>query len=164
MEFLKNKVLRRFSAVKRLDLYIRNQDTDSHSNGFWPIVANEKADALAKKGASIDQRMICPCSFNQIKLLVNLTLRKIHGQNMIQSEGDRRWKILKEDKLNILSYPVKTAVALFTGVTAHNCLQNGLYRTGVTDSPNYVFCDCNQSMTFEQLYGRNGLLQTQGHC
>ena len=52
---------------------------------------NEKADALAKKGAFIEQRMNLSCSFNTIKLFVNLILRKILRQNMIHSAGDRRF-------------------------------------------------------------------------
>ena len=77
------------------------------------IVGNEKADALAKKEALIEQRMNRPCSLNSIKLFVNLTLRKILRQNMIHSAGDSKWKILREDRSIIPSYPRKTALALF---------------------------------------------------
>ena len=65
--------------------------------------------------------MNSPCSFKTIKLFINLTFRKILGQNMIQSAGDRRWKILRDDKSFIPSYPRKTVVALFRGLTGPDC-------------------------------------------
>ena len=79
----------------------------------YGIVGSGKADALAKKGAFIEQRMNLSCSFNTIKLFVNLILRKILRQNMIHSAGDSKWKILREDRSIIPSYPRKTALALF---------------------------------------------------
>ena len=110
------------SLLKALEHKISVQWTPIHCG----IVGNEKADDLAKKRALIEQSMILLCSFNMIKLIVNLTLRKILGQNMIQSAGDRKWKILREDKSIISSYPRKRAVALFRGLTGHDCLQDGV--------------------------------------
>ena len=108
------------SFLKALEHRILIQWIPAHCG----IVGNEKADDLAKKRALIEQSMILLCSFNMIKLIVNLTLRKILGQNMIQSAGDRKWKILREDKSIISSYPRKRAVALFRGLTGHDCLQD----------------------------------------
>ena len=50
----------------------------------------------------------------------------------------------------VLGFPRKTAVALFRGLTGHDCLQDYLYRIGVVDSP-CVLCDFNQPMTFGHL-------------
>ena len=117
------------SLLKALEHKISVQWTPIHCG----IVGNEKADALAQKGALIEQRMNRLCSFNKIKLFVNLILRKILGHNMIQYAGDRRWKNLREDKSIIPSYPRKAAVVLFKRLTGHNCLQNLLYRIRVAN-------------------------------
>ena len=61
-----------------------------------------------------------------IKLFVSLTLRKTLGQNMIQSAGGRRCKILREDKFIVPSYPRETAMALFKKLTGHDCFQDHL--------------------------------------
>lgn len=114
------------------------------------ILGNEKADALAKKGALIEQCINRPLSFHSTKLYVNLIHRKTVKWNMTQGAGDRRWKILGDEKI-IPGFPRKTAVALFRGLTGHDCLQNHLCRISVVDSPDCVLCDSGQPMTFEHL-------------
>ena len=67
--------------------------------------------------------------------------------------GDGRWKILREGIRR------NKAVVLFTGLTAHDWLENHLYKIRVAESTNYTLCDLNQPMTFEHVNACDVLLQ-----
>ena len=80
---------------------------------------------------------------------------------MVQRATNKRWKILGEERA-VPGFPRKTAVALFRGLTGHDCLQDYLYRIGVVDSPDCVLCDSNQTMAFEYLNNCVVLSQYEG--
>ncbi|KFM59182.1 hypothetical protein X975_12405, partial [Stegodyphus mimosarum] len=107
------------------------------------IMENEKAGILAKKGTFTMQYINRPLLFHITKLFVNLTLKKILKQDMIQCAMDKSWRILGEETTLTPSFPRKTAVALFRRLSGYDCLRDHLYRIGVVDSPNCIFMTPN---------------------
>lgn len=119
------------------------------------VPGNEKADDLAKLGASLPQARVAT-TLTTAKQIINSTCSKrTHAKHLAAAEGKNWEQLAKKGPLD-RSLPRAVAVASFRELTGHDYLAAHLQRIGVLSSSACFMCD-HPSMVAEHLYVCPGL-------
>ena len=124
------------------------------------LTGNEQADALAKKGTSINGHGTGTTPYITIKTLLKRKFKNLHEIEILErTEG----KIWRDEIHTVPDGPRNEAVASFRLITGHDLLNKHLHRIGIAPDPYCSLCQQQEHMDRRHLARCPALLRAEQH-
>ena len=124
------------------------------------LTGNEQADALAKKGTSINGHGTGTTPYITTKTLLKRKFKNLHEIEILKRTDGKIWR---DEIHTVPDGPRNEAVASFRLITGHDLLNKHLHRIGIAPDPYCSLCQQQEHMDRQHLARCPALLRAEQH-